>query len=344
MLKISLLIPFIILLTACATPENNSHHRQIYVFGTLVDVTIWHPNSKKAEQAMDDIDDLFKRMHRQWHAWKPGRLHDINSALRANQSIKLTTDEAHFIAQVIDLSKRSNHHFNPTIGELIHLWGFHTDDYPIKEPPPDKATLQALVKKKINVNSLQLIDDILTADNPHIWLDFGGIAKGLAVDRAISVIQNHGINNAIVNAGGDLRSIGHKGNRHWRIGIQSPTDSGVIAVLDVVGNEAVFTSGNYQRYKTFDGKRYPHIIDGRTGLPVQDIISATVIAADGVTADAAATALIVAGSNQWQQVAAALQLKQVLIINNAHQCFATQAMYRRLQAMNGDCQTVPDIK
>lgn len=330
----------ILLLTACQQQPEQLLERQIFVFGTLVTVSIWHNDTDQAQQAISEINDLFNSLHSQWHAWKPGRLHDINTALRAGQHIQLSADEADFIVRVIDLSKRTNHHFNPTIGELINLWGFHTDDYPITTPPPGEQAIRALAEQQITVNNLYLNGQTLYADNPHIWLDFGGIAKGLAVDQAIEIIQNHGIKNAIVNAGGDLRSIGHKGGRDWRVGIQSPHNQGVMAVLDIKKDEAVFTSGNYQRYKSYDDQRYPHIIDGRTGLPVQDIISATVIADDGITADAAATALIVAGSNHWQQVAKNLRLDEVLLVNSQHKCFATDAMFQRLKNLSTDCDSI----
>lgn len=338
--KILTLLLCTVLLSSCFNPQYDSHQRQIFVFGTLVDITIWHHDAVRAEQAMGDIDDLFKNMHQQWHAWKPGRLQNINTTLRAGQTIELTPDEAAFMRQVIELSKRADHHFNPAIGALINLWGFHTDDYPITSPPPTIEAIQQLANQQITVNNLHLNDLVLSADNQHIWLDFGGIAKGLAVDQAIAIIRDYGIENAIVNAGGDLRSIGQKGDRAWRIGIQSPKNQGVLAELQIIGDEAVFTSGNYQRYKAFDGKRYAHIIDGRTGLPVQDIISATVIAEDGVTADAAATALIVAGLDQWQQVATALRLNNILLIDSENHCITTESMHKRLINLISTCEII----
>lgn len=340
MRKILTLLLCTVLLSSCFNPQYDSHQRQIFVFGTLVDITIWHHDAVRTEQAMGDIDNLFKNMHQQWHAWKPGRLQDINQALRQGHSVQLTVDEAAFMRRVIDLSQRTNHYFNPTIGELINLWGFHTDEYPITSPPPTEKAINLLAEQLITVDNLQLNELTLTADNSHIWLDFGGIAKGLAVDQAIDIIRSYGIENAIVNAGGDLRSIGHKGNRAWQIGIQSPQNQGVIASLKIEQDEAVFTSGNYQRYKAYNGKRYPHIIDGRSGMPVQDIISATVIAEDGVTADAAATALIVAGLDQWQQVATALRLNNILLIDSENHCITTESMHKRLINLISTCEII----
>ena len=179
----------------------------------------------------------------------------------------------------------------------------------------------------------------ISSNNPNLWLDFGGIAKGYAIDRAIKILSKHHINNAIINAGGDLRSIGSKGQTPWRIAIQSPTDWSMLAELVINGDESVFTSGNYQRYKEFDGQRYSHIINPNTGMPVAEIISATVVADNGIVADAAATALVVAG-DQWPLVAELMGIKQVLIINEQLQCLGSAAMIKRLENLSIDCQAV----
>jgi len=183
----------------------------------------------------------------------------------------------------------------------------------------------------------------LSAGSPHVWLDFGGIAKGYAVDRAIEVLRRHGIDNAIVNAGGDLRSIGRKGNQPWRIAIQSPADWQPVAELTVSGDEAIFTSGNYQRYKAFDGQRYAHIIHPDTGQPVAEVVSATVITEQGIKADAVATALVVAGSENWYKVAQKMGIELALVIDDQNRCLCTSAMLDRLENLTVDCVTVNQL-
>ncbi len=337
MLKNSFLILSIFCLYACQ-PQSKQTDQKLYVFGTIVNITIWHDNPRQTQQALTSVSELFKQMHTQWHAWKPGRLHDINQKLRAGETVQLSHSEIRFYTRVIELSRQSNHLFNPTIGELINIWGFHTDTYPITTPPPPTQDIEHLTNQQLSVDNLNLVQSYLSSNNRRIWLDFGGIAKGLAVDKAIQIIQQHGIENAIVNAGGDLRAIGHKQKRNWHIGIQSPTDKGVVAALDVLGNEAIFTSGNYQRYKEFNGQRYAHILDSRTGFPIKDILSVTVIAKDGITADAAATALAVAGLDNWQLIARQMGVEHVLIIARNNQCQATPNMLKRLRNLHLTCQ------
>ena len=327
----------VLLLNACREPTPQLYTADLYVFGTVVNISLYHTNDKQAQKALSAIETHFNHMHHYWHAWKPGRLQTINQALRDQGQVNLNSDEQLFFKQVIDLSLRSQHTFNPAIGELINLWGFHTDEYPITSPPPDERLWQQVAAYDADMGDLSLRGTVLTSSNSHVWLDFGGIAKGLAVDQAVDILHAHKIKNAIVNAGGDLRSIGSKQHQPWRIAIQTPGEDAILATLEVQTDEAIFTSGNYYRYKEFAGQRYPHIIDGRTGQPVTGISSATVIADHGILADAAATALIVAGPDQWLETATDMGVQQALIIDDAGTCRATPKMLKRLMDLKKTC-------
>jgi len=339
-IKSLILCALLFILTSCQQKTHTVSTHQLYVFGTLVEINVWHDNPEHVRLAIDEISDTFGLMHHQWHAWKPGRLHEINQSLRSGKSVALYPEEANFIQQTIYQSKLSEHLFNPVMGELIDLWGFHADEYPLLTPPPAMQSITHLLDEHLTVDVLSLDGLNLSSSNPRVWLDYGGIAKGYAVDRAIRILNQHDINNAIVNAGGDLRSIGSKGRSPWRIAIQSPTNWSMVAEIEVNQDEAIFTSGNYQRYKEFDGKRYSHIIDPRTGMPVNQIVSATVIADSGIAADAAATALVVAGSEQWQNTAKQMGIKQALIINENDVCFATKDMISRLEQLSIVCESI----
>ena len=338
-LKKLLFVAVLLFMSACQKNQTTLHKHQLYVFGTLVDINIWHENPKKVEQAVSAISGKFNAMHHQWHAWKSGRLQNINQQLQAGETVELTQEESEFIKQTIQLAKDSGHLFNPTIGKIINIWGFHTDDYPILTPPPAAEVINQLTAQQLDVTALQLAGNQLSSTNSNIWLDFGGIAKGYAIDLAITILRNHNIHDGIINAGGDLRSIGSKGNRSWRVAIQSPTDWSTLADFEIQKDESIFTSGNYQRYKEFDGKRYAHIINPSTGMPVEQIVSATVIADHGIKADAAATALVVAG-NEWYKTAQAMGIEQALIINEKHQCFTTKAMLDRLENLQIECAVI----
>jgi thiamine biosynthesis lipoprotein len=332
----------LLLLTACQQESQESlYKKQYFIFGTIIDVLIWHNNDSVVNKALNKVELELNAMHTQWHAWKAGRLSEINEQLYDGKTVKLTEEEAQFINTTKQLSIQSMGYFNPAIGELINLWGFHTDAYPITEPPPEDSEIRTFLQNLPTMNDIHIINNMISSSNQHLRLDYGGVAKGYAIDKAINILKSHGIENAIVNAGGDLRSIGSKGDKDWKVAIRKPNSDQILAVIAVNGDESIFTSGNYERYKEFNGTRYAHIIDPQTGYGVKDIVSATVIISDndndGTKADAAATALIVAGSNNWQKVAQSMQLDQILLIDAKGTCMATQKIIARLEKTELEC-------
>ena len=140
----------------------------------------------------------------------------------------------------------------------------------------------------------------------------------------------------MINAGGDLRVIGQHGERPWRIGIRHPRKDGVIAWLDAEANESIFTSGDYERYYIHDGKRYHHILDPRTGYPAAGAISVTVIHQNAGIADAAATALFVAGAEHWHEIARAMDIKYVMLIDTNLRVHMNPAMQKRIHMVNSE--------
>jgi thiamine biosynthesis lipoprotein len=140
-----------------------------------------------------------------------------------------------------------------------------------------------------------------------------------------------GVDDAIVNAGGDLRAIGTHGDRPWRIGIRHPRADGVIASVELGRDESVFTSGDYERYFLFRGKRYHHILDPRTGYPARGTASVTVISRDPGAADAAATALVVAGPDEWQAIAWSMGIRNVMLIDHQGRAHVTPSMAKRIR-------------
>jgi FAD:protein FMN transferase len=168
--------------------------------------------------------------------------------------------------------------------------------------------------------------------------DFGGIAKGAAVEEAVQRFKAAGVSNVIVNAGGNLRTAGARGKAPWRIGIRHPrgrTPDEVLAYLLAEGDEALITSGDYERYFEHGGRRYAHILDPRTGLPASGLQSVTVAHADTAWADVASTALFVAGAEGWREAAAALGVEQALVVTAAGEIVVTRALARRLKFMRG---------
>jgi len=318
----------LLFLTACQKNEEQS--AELFVFGTIVEIKLWGASPEEASHAFSELQKMFQGMHRDWHAWEPGRLTKINQAFAEGRSATADPDLIEMIRRSQSIEKHTGGRFNPAIGALIRLWGFHTSDYPIKGPPPSAEQISAILELKPSSNDIHIDGMQVRSDNPVVQLDFGGIAKGYAVDLTIARLREMGINNAIVNAGGDLRAIGKHGDRPWRVAVRKP-GGGNIGSIQVREDESIFTSGNYERFRQDQTERYPHILDPGTGWPAKDVASVTVIADEGLLADAAATALLVAGLEGWPEVARALFLDQVAVVDASGTVFLTPAMEQRIE-------------
>lgn len=320
-------------LAAC-TEQPGEEKAQFYVFGTLMEVSLWDAASADAQEAFSDLQELFQDMHNEWHAWEPGTLVEINRAFASGLPALASPSIVEMVRHSKAVEKRSGGRFNPAIGGLVRMWGFHTSEFPILGPPPSRMQISELVSKHPSSLDIQVDGLQLSTSNPAVQLDFGGIAKGYAIDIACEKLKARGIKNAIVNAGGDLKAMGDHGSRPWRIAVRDPA-GGIIGTLETTGDEAVFTSGNYERFRQDESKRYPHILDPRTGWPVENVASVTVITDDGWLADAAATALIVAGLEEWQEVARALDLDQVMLVDESGKAWLSPKMNARLEFVEG---------
>lgn len=315
------------------------YYEQFLGFGTLIEVKVWGVDESAGQQAVSAIAEDVKYMHETWHAWKPSSLSRVNQLLPSQEKFSIGPSVIQLIKSASELAEKSGNRFNPAIGQLIRLWGFASDDLP-KGPPPSTDAIQKLLAQKPTMKDLVLDGVQLKSNNPAVQLDFGGFAKGLAVDMAIEHLKELGITNAIVNAGGDLRAIGKHGDRAWRVGIRNPRGEGVLASVDIQGDESVFTSGDYERYYEYQGQRYHHIIDPHSGYPKQGVTSVTVFDTRADRADAAATALFVAGVAEWYEVAKAMGVGGVMLVANDGTIHMTPNLKDRIYF---DVQPAPNI-
>lgn len=329
-----LLISVTLFATACQK-KVTEHHDNFLIFGTVVNVTLLDINEKKAAEIFRLIRDDFKIMHRAWHVWEPGPL------MRTNQLLK-TTIEFSVAPSVIELfhvakklSIKSQNLFNPAIGELIALWGFHSHQQPTISPK--KNEILRLVKQQPTMQNITVKGFRIKSNNAAVKLDFGGVAKGFAIERVLKMLKQKGIKNALIDTGGDLKVIGRHGERAWKVAIRDPRDTqenSIVASIELKDNEAAFTSGNYERYlknKNNNDKHLHHIIDPRTGYPAIGTQSVTVLHNDASTADAAATAIFIAGPTQWFKIAKAMDVKNVLLIDDEGKIHISSSMFKRVK-------------
>jgi len=323
-----LLLVTLIFSSACS-PRHSEFNTSLLTFGTLLDITLYDVTQKQATRAFSQLENDFRSEQHNWSPWEKGQLYTINRHLQQGKPYTLPDNMQPLIQQAITLSHQSQGMFNPTIGQLINLWQFHKYNWADIHPPDDK-TIQQLVIKQPGVNDLILDGKVLQSTNRAVQLSLGAFAKGYGIQQALDTLKAMGIDNAVINAGGDLGVLGKHGKRQWNIGIRNPREDSVIASVKVKSGENVFTSGDYERFYFYKNKRYHHILDPRTGYPAQGFSSVTVIDKNAGVADAAATALLVAGPEKWLSVARSMKLQYVMLIDENNNITMNPKMARRI--------------
>ncbi|MBA1148365.1 FAD:protein FMN transferase [Ectothiorhodospiraceae bacterium WFHF3C12] len=315
--------------------------RQFLAFGTLVDVSVFTRSPERAHRAIDQVREALQRWHETWHPWRGEGLARINRRLAAGRPAELSPEIRDMLVSATRYHRLSGGRFDPALAGLVRLWGFNGDEDPPSRPPAD-AALRDWLAERGSVADLTLREDRVTPAGTGVQLDLGGFAKGYALDRAVAMFQAAGVENAIINAGGDLRVMGQRGGRAWRVGIRGPRGGGVFAAVEAADGEAVFTSGDYERFFEWRGRRYHHILDPETGRPARGLRSVTVITNAGGLADAAATALFVAG-REWPAAARDLGLDQVMAVTDDGTVEVTPAMAGRIRFVDARPDRVEEV-
>lgn len=330
MMRSAVLLLLSLLLSACG--KEPIHQEQGYVFGTLVEVTVFGVVETRAKQGITDVMHEFQRLHDLLHAWKPSELSSLNATIAQGKRQTVSPELAAMLQDAARLSAQSDDLFNPTIGGLIQTWGFQADDF--KAVLPEEKQITSLIKANPQMSDLTISANEVKSKNTNVKLDLGGYAKGYALDRAAAILKQQGINDALINIGGNVLALGSHGKRPWRVGIQHPRKPGALATLELRDGEAVGTSGDYQRYFEVDGKRYCHLIDPRNGHPVEGVQAVTIIthgARAGLLSDASSKPLFISGVAGWRTAANKMQLDEALLIDADGVVHLTAAMQKRLE-------------
>lgn len=318
-----------LLLAACSPPV---YRQQAYVFGTLVDVSVYGAPEDRAQAATQAVLARFDALHRKLHAWQPSALTDLNRAFAAGKRVPVDAELAELVADATRLSVQSGHVFNPAIGRLIGLWGFQADAPAARVPPA--ADVERAVRAQPRMTDIHVVDGKGFSDNPAVQLDLGGYAKGYALDEAVRILKAHGIADALVNIGGNIIALGRHGERPWRVAIQHPRRPGALATIDLLDGEAIGTSGDYQRYFEVNGTRYCHLIDPRTGHPASAMRSVTVLVSGahaGTRSDALSKPLFIEGPQHLAATAARMGVTHYFAVDAAGREWISPGFRARLR-------------
>ena len=253
--------------------------------------------ARDAQHATATFDTAFEEIERLEQALSNYRLSSELS--RINQMAaqqEVTTDPEVFglIRASLDYSRRSDGAFDITVGPLMRAWGFFRGQghYPV--PGELEHARLSVGWQKVKLNAAKHSVRFTT---PGVELDLGAIGKGYAVDRVVQLIRDAGITSAFVDAGSStLYALGAQpGSSGWLINVAKPGDRAQTVSTVILRDESLSTSGSYEKFFRLDGRIYCHIMDPRTGKPVEKVLQTSVIASDGTTTDALSTSIFVLG-------------------------------------------------
>nr|CRH07832.1 putative thiamine biosynthesis lipoprotein apbE [Candidatus Magnetococcus massalia] len=287
-LIVALLTAF--LLTGCLErPVKTTQLRM----GTWVQITTMGEHTAAVKAAYDEMGRIEQLMSR--HLEKSA-VAAVNHAPRGTWQ-PLDREIYALVARGLEVQKKADGSFHMGLEPLIRNWKFSAENPPTTPPPAEQIsawveTAKPLLEQAIHLQEVEGSSQI-KLQHRVFGLDLGAIAKGYAIDRAVQILQKHGVKDAIVNAGGDLRTLGNRSGSAWRIGIRDPRDPRQVVVkVELDGNHAMVTSGDYERFFLHDGKRYHHLLNPKTGYPMdQGWVSISVQAESAEIADALSTAL-----------------------------------------------------
>ncbi|AAM04099.1 TPA: FAD:protein FMN transferase [Methanosarcina acetivorans] len=279
------------------------------IMDTTVTVAVYAPNESEASKA---TDDAFSEIYRIDALMSPSKEDSQLTILNTVGEVEnADPDFIYVLEQSKYYSEKSGGAFDITIQPVLDLWKSKFLPGGSQEPPTADELNETL--KLVNYSKISIENGTVSLE-PGMKIALGGIAKGYAVDKAIEALEEDGIENAFVNAGGDGKYIGQKSDgTPWVVGLQNPDRSGQYVTAIEARDIAVATSGNYERYFN-ESAKVSHISDPRTGYPSEGIISSTVIAGNAIDADSFATAIFVLGEEEGLEMIENLEGVECLII------------------------------
>jgi FAD:protein FMN transferase len=286
---------FILLFTllALTCPAHSSHvfkYHQVSM-GTTVEISLMGSDEEEARKAAMVAFQEIKRIERLM-----GPKNESGDVYRINQSagmewVNVSPETMKVIHKAKEISTLSEGAFDITVAPLTQIWRIARE----KGVPPSADEVKKLLEL-VNFRGILIApEDKILLKKKGMAIDLGGIAKGYAVDKAFEILQSLGYQNIIVNAGGDLRVGGKRLNHPWIIGIQHPRESQKLMARVSLSDSALATSGNYEKFFMYQGKRYGHIFNPKDGFPTEACQSVSIIDKDCMAADALATAVFVLG-------------------------------------------------
>ena len=300
-----------------AGENKNSHTKVIKLMGSRFEITAQNPDAQSAWDAINAAIAEISRIESLISSWDTNSQTSLINKNAGIRAIKVERELYDLIARSLKISRLTEGAFDISFASIDKLWRF---DGSMTQMPPADAVKQSV--NKINHRNIILDNEASSVflREKGMKIGFGAIGKGYAANRAKFIMQSMGIESGVVNAGGDLIGWGKlTDGSQRRIAISDPNEKEHILSWLSVEDMAVVTSGDYERYVIFDGKRYAHIIDPRTGYPVTGLKSVTIICPDAELADALATSVFVLGEKKGLELINQLKGIECLLVTDENE-------------------------
>ena len=288
--------------------------------GTTFKVAVVEPAATLDRTGLEaEILATLARIDELASTWRSDSELSAFNAVQSAEWLPVSPEFCAALAAALEISDMTSGAFDITVGPLVNLWGFGPDG-PVTEPPTDAAIAAALELVGHDKLHTDCERGVARKDLGALYVDLSGWAKGRAVDAVSATLDTSGVDNYLVEIGGELRVRGHNSERRrWAVGIEAPsTSQRVPRAIIRVTNTSVATSGDYRNYFQHGGTSYSHTIDPRTGRPVaHDLAAVTVVHPENAFADAMATALLVMGPEAGPKLAEDLGIAAYFLVRRS---------------------------
>lgn len=267
--------------------------RTLKLMGSRFDITVVAADQKQGDVYIDTAVAEITRIESLISSWDSDSQTSQINTNAGIKPVKVTPELFELIERAMRISELTDGAFDITYASMDRIWKF---DGSMAEMPSEKQISASVEKVGYQNIILDKTNNTVFLKLKNMKIGFGAIGKGYAADKAKTLLIAKGVTSGIINASGDMNTWGTQPNgQEWKVAVTNPLNKNKVFALLPISNRAVVTSGNYEKFVNFNGKRYTHIIDPRTGYPSTGIISVTVFAPKAELADALATSVFVMG-------------------------------------------------
>ena len=336
-LKLIILLTLILLLPGCTNDKvpKESLSKTEFMMDTVMTIRIYDKSDERIlDKAFKRLEEIENKMSATIESSEVNKINN-NAGIKP---VQVSPDTYFVLKEAKEHAEISMGAYEPTIGPLVKLWNIQSKDIN-REWIPDSEDIEK-IKLLVDYNNLELLDDnMVYLKEKDMRLDLGGIVKGYATDEVRRVLNENGVNIAIIDLGGNIYAHGIKAeNTPWKIGVQNPWEHtgdplGVIEIED----QSIVTSGDYERFFQLKGEKYHHIIDVKTGYPSNNEITGVTIVADrSIDGDALSTTMFVLGVDKGMELAKSIEGIDVIFITKDRLIYLSPGIKDKFKLINNE--------